>query len=264
MTKKTTILVTRPQRQGEILEDVWANPAWEWLFQPTIVIGEPEDGYAALDQAIADCGNVDWMVFSSVNGVEVVVKRWERCGKEISALNEKKIAAIGPGTEKALEKVGISVDFVPSVFRAEGLAEGLLPWAEKGEHFLLIRASRGREILAERLLAGGGKVSQVVAYSSRDVTPDSPAWNPQILVRMEAGEIDFTTVTSSAIARSLVRLFGQALYKTKLISISSLTSDVLRQAGFPPFREAAEATMESLLETIRQERGGNRRTPGKG
>lgn len=262
--KRPTILVTRPHSQAENLEKVWGNEEWEWLFQPTITIGTPDDGFAALDQAIQGWEQYDWIVFSSVNGVEAFVKRWKNAGKEISILKQKRIAAIGPGTEKGLEAAGMRVDFVPNLFRAEFLAEGLLPWAEKGEHFLLIRASRGREILSEKILAAGGKVSQVVAYSSRDVTHDSTEWNDEIGNRMEAGEIDFTTVTSSAIARALVRLFGNRLHKTKLVSISSLTSEVLCQEGFPPFREALEATMESMMEVIRQETGGNRQTPGKG
>ena len=72
---------------------------------------------------------------------------------------------------------------------------------------LLARASRGREVLAEMLTAAGATVEQVVVYESRDVAaPDD-----EVAKRLAAGEIDLTTVTSSAIARSLVSMFGESL-----------------------------------------------------
>ena len=76
-----------------------------------------------------------------------------------------------------------------------------------GKRFLLVRASRGREVLAEELTKAGGIVEQVVVYESVDVEQA----DPEIAERMAAGQIDWTTVTSSAIARSLARLFGDSL-----------------------------------------------------
>jgi uroporphyrinogen III methyltransferase / synthase len=113
----------------------------------------------------------------------------------------------------------------------------------KACRLLLIRASRGRETLAEQLAAAGAEVEQVVAYSSIDVeTADS-----QVMAMLAAGRIDWITVTSSAIARSLARLFGETLHRSKLASISPLTSGVLRELGYEPAVEAAEYTMPGLI-----------------
>ncbi len=249
MSEKTiTVLVARPQGQAEELEMRLRAVGMNALFQPVIEIGEPTDGFMALDTAVAELETFQWVAFSSSNGVEAFLKRLHVANRTFP--KTLKIAAIGPGTARTLEKSGFTVNFVPKTYRAENLAEGLKAEAVGGTRFLLIRASRGREILAEILRESGGNVTQAVAYSSTDVTPESTLWNPEIRVALEAGRVDYTTITSSAIATSAVRLFGEALRKTRLVSISSLTSNVLKKLGFPPALEAKNADMSSLVAEI--------------
>jgi uroporphyrinogen III methyltransferase/synthase len=89
-------------------------------------------------------------------------------------------------------------------------------------------------------------VDQVVAYQSTDVeTAD-----PDVAATLAAGQIDWITVTSSAIARSLVRLFGADLGRARLASISPVTSGVLRELGFAPAAEATRYTTEGLVDAI--------------
>ena len=64
-------------------------------------------------------------------------------------------------------------------------------------------------------------------------------------------QIDWITVTSSAIARSLVDLFGSALHDVHLASISPITSAALRERGYEPAVEASVYTMEGLVTAIR-------------
>jgi uroporphyrinogen-III synthase len=112
--------------------------------------------------------------------------------------------------------------------------------------FLLARASRGREVLAERLTAAGAAVDQIVVYSSTDVERA----DEDVAAAMAAGRIDWVTVTSSAIARSLVALFGDRLRRCKLASISPITSETLRQLGHQPAAEATQYTTEGLVAAI--------------
>ena len=128
---------------------------------------------------------------------------------------------------------------------AEALADELAGEAA-GQRFLLARASRGREVLAERLIAAGGAIEQIVVYTSADATVADAA----ITSMLRAGKIAWVTVTSSAISRSLARLFGEDLHQAKLASISPITSDVLRQLGFEPTAEAVEYTLAGLAASI--------------
>jgi uroporphyrinogen III methyltransferase/synthase len=163
-------------------------------------------------------------------------------------LGHIRLAAIGPRTAEALAGYHLQADVTPPEdFRAEGLASELMRRAG-GSRFLLARASRGRELLAEALTAAGGEVTQVVVYSSRDVqSPD-----PDVAAALAAGRIDWITVTSSAIARSLVRMFGENLRQAKLASISPVTSATLRELGLAPVVEATTYTMEGLKDALLQ------------
>ena len=150
-----------------------------------------------------------------------------------------------PARPRSWRRYHLKADLVPDEYRAESLAAALVPDA-RGQRFLLARASRGREVLAEELLAAGGIVEQVVVYSSRDVEQA----DPEIAAALAAGRIDWITVTSSAIARSLANLFGDELRKSKLASISPITSATLRELGYEPAAEAREYTIEGVVDAI--------------
>ncbi|HEY1067881.1 MAG TPA: uroporphyrinogen-III synthase, partial [Pirellulales bacterium] len=240
-----TVLVTRAAEQAGRLVSQLGELGAAVLTQPAISIGEPDD-FGPLDAALDRLGEFDWIVFSSTNGVQAFCERlWQKA--DVRRLGSVKLAAIGPATAEALQAYRLRCDLTPAEFRAESLAAALASQAA-GRKFLLVRASRGREILAEELSRAGGIVEQVVAYASRDVT--SP--DPDVLAALEAGKLDWTTVSSSAIARSLVALFGEKLRQTKLASISPITSGVLRECGFEPAAEASVYTLDGLIEAVRR------------
>ncbi|MCI0360182.1 MAG: uroporphyrinogen-III C-methyltransferase [Planctomycetaceae bacterium] len=240
------VLVTRPAHQAADLAGPLAQLGAEVLLQPAIEI-RPLRITDVSDRAVQLLDAFDWLVFSSSNGVRHFFDRLAHNGLDLRALGKIKIAAIGPGTADELAKYHLRPDLVPDEFRAESLAQALKGGAA-GKRFLLVRASRGREVLAEELTKAGAVVEQVVVYESIDVERPDPA----IAEQLAADQIDWTTVTSSAIARSLVQLFGDSLRKTKLVSISPITSATLRELGFEPAAEAKEYTMAGVVEAIRR------------
>jgi uroporphyrinogen III methyltransferase/synthase len=247
-----SVLITRPRESVEIHDDLAEKlrvAGAEVLFQPAIAISAPPD-WQPLDEATARIGEFDWLVFSSNNGVRYFFERLRHNGRDLVEITPVKIAAIGPSTAQELEKFGYHAAMVPQEYRAEALAESLVGDAS-GRRFLLIRASRGREVLAERLSAAGAIVEQVVAYTSSDIeTPDAA-----IFARLAAGDIDWITVSSSSIARALVGLFGENLRRAKLASISPVTTAALQEQGFEPAAEAGEFTSAGLAEAILRQAG---------
>ena len=238
------IVVTRPRRQATALRELLEEQGAATYSQPAIAVGEPAS-FDALDQALDQLDQFDWIVFSSTNGVEFFLRRlWQR-GADLRSLGSSRLAAIGSATARALESRSLRADLIPPTFRSEELAELLVPQAS-GKRFLLVRASRGRELLGSRLSESGAQVTQVVAYRNEDVT----SADEQITKMLRAGTIDWITVTSSAIARSLVRLWGEDLRRANLVSISPVTSTALRELGFEPAAEAETYTMEGLVDAI--------------
>ena len=242
-----TVLVTRPEQQATDMIMLLGELGAAALLQPAIVIDPPAD-WSAVDAAIGALSSYDWLVFSSANGVHFFLERIMETGGDLRLLDGCQLAAIGPATAEALADYRLQADLLPEEYRAEALAEGLAAVAgqKAGQRMLLLRASRGREVLAERLTAAGAKVDQVVVYQSSDVA----APEPDIAAALAEGRIDWVTVTSSAIARSVVRLFGDDLKRSRLAAISPLTAEVLSEAGFPPAVVATEYTTDGLIGAI--------------
>lgn len=239
-----TVLVTRPAHQADGMVSKLRSLGADVMYQPAIEISDPSD-WGPVDAAINELEKFDWLVFSSSNGVEYFVRRLMFLGHDLRALGGRKLAAIGPATVGALAEYHLTADVSPDSYRAEALAEALAPHA-KGMRFFVARASRGREVLAEMLRAAGATVTQAVVYDSRDV----PSPDPDVREALEVGRIDWTTVTSSAIARSLVAMFGDALRHTKLATISPLTAQVLTELGRAPSAIADSYTADGIVAAI--------------
>jgi uroporphyrinogen III methyltransferase/synthase len=218
-----TVLVTRPERQATPMIAALGEMGAAALLQPAIAIDPPTD-WGPVDAAIARLAKFDWLVFSSANGVQFFLDRILETGGDLRQLANCRLAAIGPATVEALAEYHLRADLQPDEYRAEALAHELSGDAA-GRKFLLLRASRGREILSQMLTAAEAQVEQVVVYRSNDV----PAADPEILAALSEGRIDWVTVTSSAIARSLVRMFGADLRRARLAAISPLTAEVLTE-----------------------------------
>jgi uroporphyrinogen III methyltransferase/synthase len=216
------------------------------LLQPAIAI-EPPDDWSPVDRALEQLPEFDWIVFSSANGVRGLLDRLCELHGDLRLLGGVRLAAIGPRTADELGKYHLRADVQPDAFRAEALADALSSDAV-GNRFLLCRASRGREVLAEQLQAAGAEIHQIVVYESRDVTsPDD-----QTADALADGKIDWITVTSSAIARSIVAMFGNGLHKSRLASISPVTSATLSELGFPPHAEATEYTTAGVIDAMKR------------
>lgn len=242
------ILVTRPLSQAEALRSPLEELGAEVLVQPAIAI-EPPESWNEVDRALTSLGNYDWLAFSSVNGVRALLDRLQHLGFDLRALGNVQLAVIGPGTADELARHHLRADLVPNTYEAEALARALvarIAGNSNQNRVLLVRASRGREILSQQLTAAGAQVEQIVVYRSTDIV--TPATD--IAAQLHDGRIDWVTVTSSAIARSLARMFGDDLRRAKLASISPITSATLRELGYEPSAEASLFTMQGVVDAI--------------
>ncbi len=239
------VLVTRPRHQSDQVQRQLRELGADVLLQPAIEISAPTS-WQQVDDAQDRLAEYDHLVFSSANGVHFFCQRWLDRGRDFRRWSSLKLAAIGPGTAEALNRFYLHADRTPdTLFRAESLVELFEPEAH-GKRFLLVRASRGREVLAEGLRAAGAIVDQVVAYESRDVVD----MDESVAERVNARQLDWVMATSTAIANAAVRLLGDAAAQVSWASISPLTSAALRAHGLEPAAEASEATLPALIQSI--------------
>lgn len=243
-----TILITRPAAQAAALVERLQELGAHCMIQPTIEITPPHD-WSHVDRMLTRLADFSWLIFSSANGVRYFMERLMQTGRDARAFGPARIGAIGPATAEALGAWHLRADLVPAEYRAESLADAIIDDANgrlQGQKCLLLRASRGREVLAEMLSAAGAEVEQITVYESRDLAQA----DPEIAAALAAGRVDWITVTSSAIARSMANLFGQQLKGIKLVSLSPITSATLTELGFTHAAEAVEYTMAGLVAAI--------------
>ena len=247
--------IPRPEDQADATALRLIEYGGEPVLLPTIEIGPPEN-WTAVDAAVAELKTFDWVIFTSVNGVHGLMNRLWETGGDARALGNARLATIGPSTAAALTKYSLKADLVPTEYRAEALAAELKPHVF-GKRLLWVRASRGRDVLPAELAAAGATVQQVIVYQNRDVDE----WPQTALHRIENGELDWIALSSPSIARNLARLLSDQAKtwlggKTKLASISPVTTAAAIEVGLPIAAEATDYTWEGLLQAMIHRSGG--------
>ena len=245
------VVVTRSREQASDLsrriEDL-GGEAWEF---PAIEITEPAD-FGPMDAAITKLDTYDWLIFTSVNGVDSFFNRLRHHKCDIRDLKGAKICAIGPKTKERLEEMCLHVEFVPSEYRAEAVLEGLKGKLLPGEKVLLPRADIARAILPDTLQNEmGAIVNDVVAY--RTVRGGGDATILKEL--LEEGMIHYVTFTSSSTVKNFVEMLDannlhDLLKGVKLVSIGPITSESARDLGLTIDIEATEYTIDGLVEAL--------------
>jgi uroporphyrinogen III methyltransferase/synthase len=240
-----TILVTRPRRQSQPLADALRRLGATVVEAPAIEIEPPSD-WKPLDEAISRLANYDWLVFTSVNGVEAF---FDRLSEIRPGAPPPRLAAIGPATEESLRDRGLRAEVVPKKHVAEELFRDIASRGEvAGKRFLLPRADIAREALPDLLRRAGATVDVVVAY--RTVSAGEEMRRAAELV--ERGEVDAVTFTSASTARSFFGHVSPRSFekRARAASIGPITSDALRSLGVTSVVEAERYTTEGLVEAL--------------
>lgn len=241
------ILVTRAQAQAHDLETRLQALGAVPLAFPTIYITPPRDEYAALDAALCELATFDWVVFTSVNGVDRVWQRLAVLGLEDRIFTRLQLAAIGPATAAELAARDLQSVVVPKRFVAEALLE-VIP-NPAGRRFLLPRAALARETLRTGLQHAGAQVVEVPAYDTILPEPSSAT-----LAELEAG-IDVLTFTASSTVRNFVAQLGQARARSlanraQVAVIGPVTAETARNLGLRVDVTASEYTIGGLVATL--------------
>jgi uroporphyrinogen III methyltransferase/synthase len=241
------ILITRPRNQADSFAETLSAAGFKPVYFPVIEIRPFEENFA-LDRAIARLGCYDWVIFTSVNGVEAFFEHMSpRHHGDVGV----KFAAIGPKTAQALESRGVHPDFVPKEYVAEAILPGLGDL--RGRWVLLPRAEIARKALPESIAAAGGIPHEIAVYRTVLAEPD-----PDGLARLRSG-VDAITFTSPSTVRSFVEIVHREgidpLHLPNnpiIVCIGPITQKAAEEAGFSSSIVAEEYTMEGLLAAIKQ------------
>ncbi len=223
---------------------------------PFIEIRKPHS-FKPLDSALKNLLAYDWLILTSVNGVEAMWDRLERLRLNLSHPNregEIRVAAIGPATKKAIEKRGVKVDVVPKEYVAESVVRSLRKKV-KGKRVLLVRAKVARDVIPRELRKAGAQVDVVEAYET--VVPAASRTRLRSALRNPKQRPHVVTFTSSSTVKNFVELMGLGKRQTRreiagilMSSIGPVTSATLRERGLPVDIAAKEFTIPGLVTAI--------------
>ena len=229
------------------LEELGANV----LSFPAIEIAEIKPNLR-LDKSIENINLYNYIVFTSVNGVEIFFKRYFELGKDLRDMAGIKIAAVGTKTQDAIEKYGIKVDIVPDRFVGEELVEVLRPVLNKKDNVLVPRAKIAREVIIKELRRMA-LVDEVVIYDTLK-TEES---KDEILEVLRELEDYYFLFTSSSTFSNFKEILGknatEAFGNGKILSIGPITSQTIEKAGHKVYKEAESYTIDGLVELLVKE-----------
>ena len=237
------ILVTRPRAQADGFMEGLKAAGFEPIPFPVIEIQRVEDN-ADLDDALAALDTYDWIVFTSVNGVDMVFERLPR-----GAILPH-VAAIGPKTAWALKGRGITPDFVPDEYVAESILPGL--GDVNGKRILLPRAEIARKALPDAIRAAGGIAEEIAVYRTLPATPDANG-----LEALQSG-VDWITFTSPSTVANFIEIVRQHGLDPLLLPgrprtacIGPITERAARAEGFQIGLVAQDYTSDGLVRALR-------------
>ena len=242
--KGKTVVVTRPEDRSGTLTQRLRELGAEVVDYPCIRTVAREEN-PELEEAMENLSRYRCLVFTSPAGPEIFFRRLRAAGRDARALSGLTLAAIGPKTAKAMERFGVTADLVPETYDSDHLAKALE--AVEGP-VLLCRASRGSTALPEMLERKGIPFADVPIYDTVYTAPD-----PQKVDAL-LGEKLLVTFTSASTVRGFVEsLPGRDLKNVIGCCIGKQTEAEAKKYGLTTV-VSQEATMESLMETIKEVR----------
>jgi uroporphyrinogen III methyltransferase/synthase len=244
------IVVTRAREQASDMLNRLTELGAECIQCPTIQVGPPAD-WAPVDDAIQTLDRYDWIVFTSVNGVDFFFRRLFDSGRDMRQLGHIKTAAIGPATAQRLRSWGLTSDIVPQSYRAESVVDAFAATAITGRRVLLPRAKEARSVLPVELTRMGASVDEITTYETRQASNSGQELNQ----RLADGTIDMVTFTSSSTVKNFHRLLepnraDRLMQGVTVASIGPITSQTARDLGLTVAIEADAYTIPGLIRAI--------------
>jgi uroporphyrinogen III methyltransferase/synthase len=247
------VLVTRSRHQAAELVELLEAAGAEAIEAPVLRVAELDD-FEALDLALDTASQADWIVFTTVNGVDGFMNRLVNRGRDARALAGPRICAAGVGTSAQLARFGIRVDLSTEGLGVEAIVAAMGGRDAVGERRVLMPAAAGgRDTLSDALVAAGADVRQAPAF--RTLAAED---NPELDVygQLLQHRIDVVTFTSAAAVRGFGALYGEEqvadlLTHTTVATVGPAATEAIRRLGVTPAIVPPVSTIPALVEAIR-------------
>ena len=211
---------------------------------------------APLVRLIAGPRTYDWLVCTSRHAVEQLEAACAFAGVKANDGRFVRVGAVGHGTARALESLGVTVDLVPQVSDAAHLARTMLglpdatgAGAASPPRVLFPRARAARETLPTLLREARWIVDDVACYETLACTDGGS----QLTEALAQGLLGAVTLASGSASRAMASLVPTSLWAAaRLVSIGPTTTAAAHAAGLTIAAESPLPSMDALADTTRR------------
>ncbi len=257
--RRPRLAIFRPAEKLDESVRLAESQGFEVLAVPMLETRETEDPrFPEFLERLA-AGAVDAVVFSSSNGVGFAFHQATAAiGQERfrTALNGARVVAIGPATQLALERFGVSAA-LPKEHSSRGIVEHFKRRRIAAKRVVLLRSRQGSPELHEGLRSMGCEVTDISLYEVG--LPGDLADVRAFFDRVVRGEVDVYAFLSSLTVRNffdLAAVLGvedavrAALARATVAAIGGPTRETLEGEGIRVAVAPPRATFADLLDAL--------------
>src|SRR5436305_7468573 len=242
------IVVTRTRKQASALSNKLRALGAHAIELPTIRI-EPPSNLREFAELVQDAHGYDWIVFTSVNGVEAFFDIFFKLYDDAREIGGVRIATIGPATAQRVKDFHLHVDLQPEEFVAEAILREFKKQERiENERILVVRAEKARDVLPKQLAAAGAIVDEAFAYRTVPETRDISGAQRQLA----QGGADLITFTSSSTVENFLGLGLPWPKGMRIASIGPITSKTVCDQGLNVDIEARRHDIDGLVQATRE------------
>lgn len=250
--KGKSVVNTRPAHQAQVFTHELEALGAEVIGLPAITLKSNVND-SCFRGAIDSLTTYDWVIFTSVNGVQAVLEVMKELGIAQDLLFKSRLAAIGPATRDALLEAGASSVLIPDSYVSEEVVPVLGELA--GKKVLLPRADIARKAMVELLEREGALVTEVAAYRIESNT------DVKVVEKLRSFpasfQPDFLTFTSSSTVRGFEKLVRSAgredwLDNAALVAIGPITAKTIADIGHRAHYVATDYTTGGIIDVLLQ------------
>ncbi|NLF25742.1 MAG: uroporphyrinogen-III synthase [Deltaproteobacteria bacterium] len=243
-----TVVVTRPEEQSRDLLALLKARGFDTVACPTVKVEglNLTPAHEGLLEALQQ-GRVDWLVFSSANGVRELLEAQKKFGHKPEIKVGVQVAVQGRATAAVFEKLyGRAPELVPQRQVSEGLLEELLQRGVNGRRIVAVKGADGRSVLSDGLKSGGAEVEELILY--RTVPVQFELKKLEDLISKRGSKTVFLFFSPSALKS--VAAYNHLLERAKIAVIGPVTASAARELGYEVFVEAQDQSDQGIVAAL--------------
>lgn len=230
----------------EILKELLGDKV-ELINIPMIKV-EPAELTNELSEALKLSYGYDWIIFTSMRGVQHFFALYEKAGEDKEMLKSVKFACIGESTSNELKEHGFEATYINQGKTSKDFAEHLIiEVLSPTDSVLFPIGNLAKTHLPERV-ANHCTAAAMIVYNTMGLK--SIDW-PTLKI-LDKEDYDLLLFTSPSAFENYVGITGAhpAINNLKIASIGETTNEAIEEEGFKPLLTASKPNLEIFAEDI--------------